>query len=229
MRSQFKECGGGGICQHGRQRSKCKEEAWSSCQSRLAACRERAASCLHVRPPSLQHRACERQRDMDDDSDDDEGMQIAMSRSHADQCGVRQQAQTGASRLVATSSESDAGPSLSEVGPGPLSEAALSLEAGPPSPSQPGVEAKQTCSNLHVSAWTAAMVSHVVGLILRSTCEAGATRHAVDPHSTLSACPLGCLTRIQWRPHMGPCLYHPIARIAVAIGWLQPRVVCCRA
>ena len=26
---------------------------------------------------------------------------------------------------------------------------------------------------------------------------------------------------------MGPCFYHPIARSAAAIGWLQPRVVCC--
>ena len=78
------------------------------------------------------------------------------------------------------------------------------------------------------SAWMAAMVSHVVGLILRSTCEAGATRHAVDPHSTLSAYPLGCLTRIQWRVQTGPCLCHPIARIAAAIGWCQPRVVCFR-
>ena len=88
---------------------------------------------------------------MEADSDDNKGMQIAMARSHADQRGARQQAQTGASRLVATSSEaepsSDAGLSSSEVGPGPsseavlLSEAALSLEAVPPSPSQPGVEA----------------------------------------------------------------------------------------
>ena len=82
----------------------------------------------------------------------------------------------------------------------------------------------------HVSsAWTAAMVSHVVGLVLRSTCEAGATLHAVDLHSILSACRLGCLTPIQWRPHADLCLCHPLARIAAAIGWRRPRVVCCSA
>ena len=115
---------------------------------RLEACRERAASCLHVRPPSLQHRAYKRQREIDDDSDDDEGMQMAMARSRADQQGARRQAQAGASRLAAASSE--AGPS-SEAGSsaeavlGWSSEAALSSETGPSSPSQPGMEAEQTC------------------------------------------------------------------------------------
>ena len=144
-RSQCKECGGASICEHGRRRSRCKEEV---CRSRLQACREQAAACLHVRPPSLQHRACKRQRDIDDDSDEEEGMQIAMARSRADQQGARQQAPTGVSRLVASSSEagpsSEAGSSL-ETGRGASSEAALSLEAGPSSPSQPGVEAEQTC------------------------------------------------------------------------------------
>ena len=117
---------------------------------RLEACRERAASCLHVCPPaSLQHWAHKRQRDIDSDSDDDEGMHIAMARSRADQQGARQQAQTGASRLAASSSEarpsSEAG-SSSKAGPGRSSEAALSLGAGPSSPSQePGMEAEQTC------------------------------------------------------------------------------------
>ena len=47
------------------------------------------------------------------------------------------------------------------------------------------------------SAWTAARASRVVGPILRSICEAGATRHAVDLHSTSIACRLGCWTRTQ--------------------------------
>ena len=118
-RNLCKECGGASICEHGRRRSECKEEV---CRMWLVACRERAASCLHVRPPSLQHRAYKRQREIDDDSDDDEGMQMAMARSRADQQGARRQAQAGASRLAAASSE-----------------------AGPSSPSQPGMEAEQTC------------------------------------------------------------------------------------
>ena len=128
VRSDCKECGGGFFCMHGWKKVRCKEDA---CRAQWeAACRARAASCLHVRPPSLQHRAYKRQRETDDDSDDDEGMQMAMARSRADQ--------QGASRLAASSSEagpsSEAG-SSSEAGLGWSSEAVL----------QPGMEAEQTC------------------------------------------------------------------------------------
>ena len=112
---------------------------------RLEACRERAASWLQVRPPSLQHWARKRQRIDDNSDDDDDGTLIAKARSRADQrrC-ARQQVQISAcaSRAVAPSSE--AGLS-SEAGAGPSSETGQLSEAVPSSPSQPGVEAEQTC------------------------------------------------------------------------------------
>ena len=142
QRYQCKDCGGGGICEHGRQRSHCKEEV---CRTRLEVWRERVASYLHIRPPasvvcadassrqrlmppSIQRRACKRQRGICDDSDDDEGTELVM---HIYELAM---AERGARQQVQMNTASRAVTSSAEAAPGPSSEATW-----------PDVEAVQRC------------------------------------------------------------------------------------